>query len=88
VETEGEQLQEEVQKFPATALPFYETAPSYLKKWTKKLSAPGILQLGNLEQNTFMADIETTLSHVIKTVQSVQSAENEMYDELCLCSSL
>jgi hypothetical protein len=54
-ETEGELPQEELHKFHATALSFAETALSYLKKWTeKKLSGPGMLQLGNLEQNTFM----------------------------------
>jgi hypothetical protein len=68
LETEGELPQEEVQKFHATALSFYEITLSHLKKWIeKKLSGPGILQLGNLEQNTFMADIERISSHVIKT---------------------
>jgi hypothetical protein len=36
LETDGELLQEEVQKFPATTLSFYEAVPSYLNKWTKK----------------------------------------------------
>jgi hypothetical protein len=36
LETEGELPQEEVQKFRATALSFYETALSWLKKWIEK----------------------------------------------------
>jgi hypothetical protein len=56
LEAGGELPQEEVQTFHATTLSFYETALSYSKKWTekKKLLGPGMLQLGNLEQNTFM----------------------------------
>jgi hypothetical protein len=47
----------------------------------KKLSGPGILQLGNLEQYTIIADTERTSFLVIKTVPSVQPGQNEMYDE-------
>jgi hypothetical protein len=36
LETEGELPQEEVPKFHATALSFYKTALSYLKKWTEE----------------------------------------------------
>jgi hypothetical protein len=79
LETEEELPQEEVQKFHATALSVYETALSYLKKWTDK-------SFQDLETNRTpsSADTERTSSLVIKTVLSVQLAENEMY-EGCVC---
>lgn len=74
--------EEEIERFHATVLSFYETALNYLKKWTEKSFQD--LQLHSwitLDRTPLWTDIEKSLSFVTKTVSSIQFVENEMYNE-------